>query len=365
MSPLVELDGVPRRWDGRGGVDGVSLSVEEGAFVSILGPSGCGKSTLLRLIAGLERPAAGRVSIHGRDVTGAPASQRGLSMVFQSYALFPHLSVRENVQFGLKVRRVPRARREEQLAEAIGMMGLSGLEDRKPAALSGGQRQRVALARAVVAGHPMCLMDEPLSNLDAKLRQSVRRDIKALQRRLGLTIIYVTHDQSEAMSLSDTVVLMRDGRVEQMGAPEDLYARPASLFAAQFVGDPPMAIIDGPALGLGSQVQVGIRPEALEMADPATADLTATVIDREFLGADTRLILDHPGAQGLSLALAGTGGPGPGAQVGLRLPQQNRVLFDARTGQAEKDPRQNYGTDSLQTTSRDGRKAHPSPQPMD
>ncbi|MCB2076955.1 MAG: ABC transporter ATP-binding protein, partial [Novosphingobium sp.] len=166
-APFVEFRNVTRQWDGKGGVRDVSLSVPESAFVSILGPSGCGKSTLLRLLAGLERPQRGTIDINGADATHLPAARRGLSMVFQSYALFPHLSVRENIIFGMKVRRVPHAQREAKLAEALAMVGLEGLEGRKPAALSGGQRQRVALARAVVSGHPLCLMDEPLSNLDA------------------------------------------------------------------------------------------------------------------------------------------------------------------------------------------------------
>ena len=313
MSSL-SLSAVTRRWNGQGGVNSVSLEVAEASFVSILGPSGCGKSTLLRLIAGLESPQSGTVSIAGRDVTALPASQRGLSMVFQSYALFPHLSVAENVQFGLKVRRMPRADREKRLAEAVAMMGLAGLERRKPAELSGGQRQRVALARAVVAGHPLCLMDEPLSNLDAKLRNSVRRDIKALQRRLDLTVIYVTHDQSEAMSLSDKVVLMRDGEIEQQGTPAELYAEPASLFAAGFIGEPPMANIAGDALGLSAGLRVGARPEQLSAITASDADLVATVTDIEFLGGETRVLLEHDAAEGLSLTLPGAVAYAPGHQ---------------------------------------------------
>mgnify|MGYP001813290746 FL=1 len=246
-APFVEFRNVTRQWDGKGGVADVSLTVERGEFVSVLGPSGCGKSTLLRLLAGLERPQSGTVLINGDMVNAVPAAKRCLSMVFQSYALFPHLSVGENIAFGMKVRGVPRRERERKADEAIEMMALRGLERRKPSELSGGQRQRVALARAVVAGHPLCLMDEPLSNLDAKLRHAVRRDIKSLQRRLALTIVYVTHDQTESMSLSDRVVLMNAGRVEQIATPQQLYDRPASLFAAEFIGDPPMAIIDGAA----------------------------------------------------------------------------------------------------------------------
>ncbi|SIS74159.1 ABC transporter ATP-binding protein [Phaeovulum vinaykumarii] len=335
--PFVTLEGVTRQWDGRGGVRDVSLAVPEGAFVSILGPSGCGKSTLLRLISGLEMPDAGRVRIGGRDVTGLPPADRGLSMVFQSYALFPHLSVRENILFGMRVRRVPRATRAHKLAEAVAMLGLEGLEGRKPAALSGGQRQRVALARAVVSGHPLCLMDEPLSNLDAKLRHSVRRDIKALQRRLGLTLVYVTHDQTEAMSLSTHVVLMRDGQVEQIATPRALYAAPVSTFAAEFIGDPPMAIVEGAALGRPGAL-VGLRPEHLALAPAGAAHLTGTLREVEYMGAETHLIVAHPAGRGLIVSVPGHAAWQPGQQIGLSLPEEHRVLFDAQTGRARERP---------------------------
>ncbi|MFW2589865.1 ABC transporter ATP-binding protein [Sagittula sp. SSi028] len=329
---FLQLQQITRDWDGQGGVRDVSLDLPKGAFLSILGPSGCGKSTLLRLIAGLEQPRQGRIVIDGRDVTALPPGQRNLSMVFQSYALFPHLSVAENVLFGLKVRRVPARERRERLARALRMTGLEGLETRKPAALSGGQRQRVALARAAVSERPLCLMDEPLSNLDAKLRHAVRRDIRALARTLGLTVVYVTHDQGEAMSLSDRVVLMQGGRVEQIGSPSDLYDRPATLFAAQFIGEPPMALIEGSALGLSQRVTVGLRPEHIRLSDPSTADLQARVLDREFLGADTLVTLDHPGAQGLAVIVAGAAPQAIGDSVGLSLPADRRLFFDSASG---------------------------------
>ncbi len=357
MTPYLTLEHVRRQWNGEGGVRDISLSVADGSFVSVLGPSGCGKSTLLRLIAGLEQPESGTLHIKGRDVTALPASQRGLSMVFQSYALFPHLSVAENIQFGLKVRRMKKQQRLERLTEAVEMMGLSGLERRKPSELSGGQRQRVALARAVVAGHPLCLMDEPLSNLDARLRHSVRRDIKALQRRLKLTVVYVTHDQSEAMSLSDEVVLMRDGHIEQVGPPDALYDHPASTFVAGFVGEPPMAIIAGDRVGLSAGFSIGIRPEHIQLADIEQADMTARVLDCEFLGGATHVVLDDGASRGLALVAPGRITYSEGQIIGLRLPEQNRVLFDALTGQAKKDPQQNCGDDRRQTAPRDGRKA--------
>jgi sn-glycerol 3-phosphate transport system ATP-binding protein len=337
--PYVELRGVTRQWSGQGGVSGISFSARQGAFVSVLGPSGCGKSTLLRLLAGLEQPQSGEIRIDGRDVTHVPASKRGLSMVFQSYALFPHLSVSENIQFGLKVRRVPAADRARHLAEAVDMVGLAGYERRKPAELSGGQRQRVALARAVVSGHPLCLMDEPLSNLDAKLRHSVRRDIKSLQRRLGLTVVYVTHDQSEAMSLSDQVILMRDGRIVQSGSPQSLYEKPANVFAAEFIGDPPMAIVETAALGMPQQGHVGIRVEQIGRAGTGIApDISAKISEIEFLGGQTRLFLDHPQARGLGLILNEATRLAVGQSIDLSLPTECRVLFDGQGARIEKDP---------------------------
>ena len=361
---FLKLDGLTRQWHGQGGVRDVSLALPRGAFLSILGPSGCGKSTLLRLIAGLEEPQAGRVEINGRDVTALPASQRNLSMVFQSYALFPHLSVAENVIFGLKVQRVNRKVRARRLAEVLAMTGLEGLERRKPSELSGGQRQRVALARAAVAERPLCLMDEPLSNLDAKLRHSVRRDIRTLARKLALTVVYVTHDQGEAMSLSDTIVLMRDGHVEQVGTPGELYARPATTFSAQFIGEPPMALIDGPALGHGRAVTIGVRPEDMTVGDAGRCDLDAVIDDIEFLGGETRLALRHPAARGLATILPGAAAHlEPGQTVGVIVTKENRLLFDPVTGVLEKEPQQNPEARIRQNPApEDGRKAPTSTQ---
>ena len=360
--PFVQFEGVTRQWQGEGGIVDVFISIERGTFVSVLGPSGCGKSTMLRLLAGLETPQSGTIRIAGHDVTHASASERGLSMVFQSYALFPHLNVRENVLFGMRVRRVSRTAREEKFAEAVAMLGLEGLEPRKPSELSGGQRQRVALARAVVSGHPLCLMDEPLSNLDAKLRHAVRRDIKALQRQLALTVVYVTHDQTEAMSLSDKVVLMRDGRVEQVATPEMLYAHPVSTFAAEFVGDPPMVLVEGTALG-ASDVIVGIRPEHIEIADTTAADLVGAVEATEFLGAESRCIIAHHAARGLVVSVPGRVSWQPGERIGLRLREEHRVLFDAQTGRSKKDLQQDCGELRRQTDPCDSRKALPFQEP--
>src|ERR1043166_6471882 len=229
----VRLEGITKTWGAAAAVEDITFSAPAGHLVALLGPSGCGKSTTLRLIAGLETADAGTTHI----------AERGVSMVFQNYALFPHLSVAENILFGLKVRDVPRAERDARLKRAAGILGLDALLDRKPSQLSGGQQQRVALGRAIVAQPAVCLMDEPLSNLDAQLRVEMRREIRALQRRLGMTMLYVTHDQVEAMTMADQVVLMRGGRVEQDAAPAALYEKPATIFAARFVGTPPMNVI--------------------------------------------------------------------------------------------------------------------------
>jgi sn-glycerol 3-phosphate transport system ATP-binding protein len=234
---------VSKAWGTTRAVDDVSFEVAPGTLAVLLGPSGCGKSTTLRLIAGLETVTAGRVQIGGEDVTDRPPVRRNVAMVFQSYALFPHLTVAENIVFGLRVRRVPAAERAARLTRVVELLGLERLLERKPAQLSGGQQQRVALGRAIIAEKPVCLMDEPLSNLDAQLRAEMRREIRALQQKLAMTLVYVTHDQTEAMTMADQVILLREGRVEQDAPPAELYARPVTAFAARFVGTPPMNLL--------------------------------------------------------------------------------------------------------------------------
>jgi sn-glycerol 3-phosphate transport system ATP-binding protein len=314
----IALDRVSKHWGGTRAVDDISFKVPPNRFVVLLGPSGCGKSTTLRLIAGLEEVTAGRIFIHETEVTSLPPSSRRLSMVFQSYALFPHLSVAENIVFGLKVRRVDPAARRERLSRVATLVGLSDLLERKPAQLSGGQRQRVALARAIIAEHPICLMDEPLSNLDARLRHDMRIEIHSLQRRLGMTVVYVTHDQVEAMSMADRIILMRDGRIEQEGAPEELYSRPVSTFAAGFIGTPPMNLLDlvdgvgGAAIaggegravlqGSGAGLKLGVRPEDIRLSE--TAGVPARLVNAEYLGADT-IVTARIGAQSLLVRMAG------------------------------------------------------------
>ncbi len=327
--PFVVLKDVAKRWNGQLGVEGISLDIEEGSFVALLGPSGCGKSTSLRLLAGLELPDEGRILIEGRDVTTSAASDRNLSMVFQSYALFPHLTVAENVIFGLKVRRVPRAERAIKLARALQITGLEGYESRKPGELSGGQRQRVALARAIVAGQRLCLMDEPLSNLDAKLRASVRKDIKKLQRDLGITVVYVTHDQTEAMSMADKVVLMKDGRIQQVGTPNELYNEPANTFVAEFVGAPPMALMESRLIdGVGPGLTVGLRAEKVSIVAPDQGRMSCTVDEAEFLGSETLVALDHDGTVGLTVLLPGLHLMPAGERVDITFNDTDLHVFD-------------------------------------
>lgn len=337
---FIRLDGVTRIFDGGGGVEDLSVDIPEGNFTVLLGPSGCGKSTTLRLIAGLETPDKGRIEIGGRDVTALPPAQRGLSMVFQSYALFPHLDVAENIVFGLKVRGMPRAERERRLADALSLTGLDGLADRKPAHLSGGQRQRVALARAIVADHPLCLMDEPLSNLDAKLRHSVRQEIRALQRRLGMTVVYVTHDQTEAMGMADRVILMRQGRVEHMGPPADLYETPATAFTAGFVGSPPMTILPATILPEAAlpdsfaidDLMLGLRGEAIRLLPEGEGILPATVLSSEFLGAETFVYLAVEGSAPLTARLTGRDERAPGTRLSLSWAGDAAHWFDRESG---------------------------------
>jgi sn-glycerol 3-phosphate transport system ATP-binding protein len=299
----------------------------------LLGPSGCGKSTTLRLIAGLEAATAGRVAIGGVDVTHRPPAERRVSMVFQSYALFPHLSVAENIVFGLRVRRVSAAERRERLARVADLLGLTALLERRPSQLSGGQQQRVALGRALIAEAPVCLMDEPLSNLDAQLRLEMRREIRGLQQSLGITMVYVTHDQTEAMTMADQVILLREGRVEQDAPPEALYARPATAFAARFIGTPPMNV-----LALDDRRRLlGVRPEDIRVLgakEPGAVE--ALVRSIEYLGADS-ILMCAIGRQALAVRAPGRVALAPGAPVSLAWARGAAHVFDAETGRRRDD----------------------------
>ncbi len=341
----IELKNITKKWGDVTAVDTVSLSVDEGSFVVLLGPSGCGKSTTLRMIAGLDTATSGSISIAGKDVTSLPPAARNISMVFQSYALFPHLNVAENIIFGLKVRKIPAGERRKRLEKVVDIVGLEGLLARKPSQLSGGQRQRVALARAIIAENGICLMDEPLSNLDAKLRHDMRVEIRALQQRLGMTVIYVTHDQAEAMSMADKVILLRDGRIEQVGTPESLYSKPATLFTASFIGTPPMNLLeltngpDGAVVsgsdnhvvfnGSGEGRVLGVRPEDIVLSDDTGLPVELTAAD--YLGADT--ILNAPvGSQRLQIRVPGRYRLGEKNRVHLTWPQAAVHIFEKASG---------------------------------
>ena len=341
----IQLIRVTKTWGSTVAVRDISFEVEEGSFVVLLGPSGCGKSTTLRMIAGLDDVTGGRVLIGGEEMTGAPPAERRVSMVFQSYALFPHLNTSENILFGLKARKVAKAEQRERLVRVAEMVGLADLLDRKPAQLSGGQRQRVALARAIIAENPICLMDEPLSNLDAKLRHEMRVEIRALQQRLGMTTVYVTHDQTEAMSMADQVVLMRDGAIEQQGPPAALYDLPETLFAAGFIGTPPMNLLkveeaggalviagtDGPAVaeaGDGHPV-MGIRPEKIAIADGS--GIEGRVESCDYLGADT-IVGVRVGSQSILVRAHGRHLLPAGRSIHLHWQTHEVHLFDDDTG---------------------------------
>jgi multiple sugar transport system ATP-binding protein len=308
----IALDNVSKVFSGGVvAVDDVALTIASGEFLVLVGPSGCGKSTLLRMIAGLEEVTEGTISIGEREVTDLPPRARDVAMVFQSYALYPHMTVRQNLGYGLKVRKTPKREIGERVANAAKLLGLDELLDRRPGALSGGQRQRVAMGRAIVREPKAFLMDEPLSNLDAKLRVSMRAQLSALHARLNTTTIYVTHDQIEAMTLGQRVAVMREGRIQQVDAPQELYAKPANLFVAAFIGSPAMNLVEadveggelrfgGYAIPLPSagaphagRVIAGVRPEAFEdgaFADSSLPRLDVRVEVVEELGADTNVI---------------------------------------------------------------------------
>jgi ABC-type sugar transport system ATPase subunit len=288
----------------------LTVEVADGELLALVGPSGCGKSTVLRLLAGLETPTRGVIRIGGRDVAGLPPQERNVAMVFQDYALYPHLSVRDNLEFPLRMRRAPRAERHERVARVAELLSLGGLLERQPRQLSGGERQRVAMGRALVREPDVFLLDEPLSNLDAKLRVQVRAEIAALRRRAPITMLYVTHDQVEALTLGDRVAVLERGRLQQVASPAELYARPANRFVAGFIGSPPMNFLPARLLAgarADGELVAGVRPEALRLGRAGAADaLAATVEQVEALGhetlvyvrlgaADARWVVREPG----------------------------------------------------------------------
>ena len=310
MSADVLCSGIRKTYGDVVAVADVDLSVADGEFFTLLGPSGSGKTTTLRVIAGFERPDVGRVTLGGADITQQPPYARDVNTVFQDYALFPHMTVAENVGYGLKVKGVPRRERAAEVAEVLKMVRLEGYGDRKPVQLSGGQRQRVALARSIVNQPKVLLLDEPLGALDLKLRQEMQIFLKALQRDLGMTFIYVTHDQEEALTMSDHVAVFNEGRIEQVGTPTDVYARPATEFVAGFVGT--SNILER------KQRRFSVRPERIELsrASNGSHGEPATVADVVFVGAFTRILVDTEAGERLTIVKQNDS---PGLEPGARV----------------------------------------------
>jgi iron(III) transport system ATP-binding protein len=320
---VIELDGVSKTFGGFRAVSDVSLAVSQSEFVTFLGPSGCGKTTTLRLIAGFLTPDAGRITVGGQVLSSpdqvVPPEERRMGMVFQTYAIWPHMSLFDNVAFGLKLQRRPRQEIVERVDRILAVVGLTGLENRSPGQLSGGQQQRVALARSLVAEPSILLLDEPLSNLDAKLRERMRAELKALQRQTGITFVYVTHDQSEALAMSDRIVVFRSGRVEQVGSPIEVYRQPNNLFVADFMGQankldgivldragpyrrvqvgPHQLLAKGAGLAVSTRATIVLRPEAVRLAPPdggGSNQFEATITEITFLGGTVEYNLDLGG----------------------------------------------------------------------
>ena len=295
--PAVAIDGVTKRFGDIVAVAGIDLEIADGEFFSMLGPSGSGKTTTLRMIAGFEAPSSGRIILHGVDVTRRPPFERDVNTVFQDYALFPHMSVGDNVAYGLMVRHVPRAERATRVSEALRMVRLDGFEGRRPNQLSGGQRQRVALARALVNRPRVLLLDEPLGALELKLREEMQIELKSIQQAIGITFIYVTHDQQEALTMSDRLAVFNLGRLEQVGAPADVYERPQTAFVAGFVGTSNLLVGEVALTIVGEAGTYTIRPEKIRLADPAAAvspdesSATGRIRDVVYLGPDTRYVV--------------------------------------------------------------------------
>jgi putative spermidine/putrescine transport system ATP-binding protein len=353
-APAVTLEHLVKRFGEVEAVSGIDLEIHDGEFFSMLGPSGSGKTTTLRMIAGFETPTEGRILLHGKDVTGVPPFDRDVNTVFQDYALFPHMTVGENVAYGLTVRKVPRADRDQRVADAMRMVRLDGYEKRRPAQLSGGQRQRVALARALVNRPRVLLLDEPLGALDLKLREEMQIELKEIQQQVGITFIYVTHDQEEALTMSNRLAVFNRGMIEQVGTPADVYEHPATTFVAGFVGTSNLLKGETARAVIGQDGIFTVRPEKIRIADPdqvAAADEASalgTVHEVVYLGPDTRYIVALEGGGELVVtqqnlqtssmeALAAQGRP-------VRLLWKRQHVLSLATGQAPEGKRE--GVDS-------------------
>jgi len=352
---LIRFENIAKTFDGATAVSDFNLEIADGEFVVLVGPSGCGKTTSLRMLAGLEQPTSGRILLRGADITDVPSKSRALAMVFQSYALYPHMSVFENISFALSLQKVSKPEIERQVRRVAGMLDIEHLLERKPRALSGGQRQRVAVARAIIRDPQAFLFDEPLSNLDAKLRHAARVEIRKLQQNLGTTTVYVTHDQIEAMTMADRIVVMEAGRIRQVGRPMDLYSAPNSRFVASFLGSPPTNFIEGRCVHENGTARfqsthisvplraetapgpvcLGIRPENVRLGDDGSGQIRFPGIVRfvEALGAETLVDIgpDRPGDTGASLIarLPGLHRFAPGTTVDVALSRRDLMLFDA------------------------------------
>jgi sn-glycerol 3-phosphate transport system ATP-binding protein len=328
VSAALSLEGVAKSWDGATALSRLSLAIEPGELVTILGPSGSGKSTALRIVAGLETPDSGTVTIGGRDVTAVEPSKRGVAMVFQSFALFPHLSAEDNIAFGLRARGTSREAARARAREVAEPLGLSALLERRPAQLSGGERQRVALARGLAGNPDVLLLDEPLSNLDARLRAEARAEVRRVQEATGVTTLYVTHDQDEALALGHRVVVLDRGELQQVGTPDEIYDRPANRFVASFVGEPPMNLVPPQVIGLERDgVVAGFRAEHVRVGD---GPLTARLELAERTGHESLWHLDLDGTRIIARAAGGRAGE----QVRLGIDPAGIRLFDERTGEA-------------------------------
>ena len=315
-------------------LDGVDLACDDGELLVVVGPSGSGKTTLLRCVAGLESPDDGIVEVGGRDVTRVPAGRRDVAMVFQDFALYPHMTVRDNISFGLRAQKTEGATITARLADAGTLLGLEGVLDRRPAELSGGERQRVALARAIVREPALFLMDEPLSNLDAELRATTRAEIRALQKRLGTTTIYVTHDQVEAMTMGDRVAVLRAGRVEQIAPPTELYDRPATAFVARFLGTPPMNLFSSSLLAVDiGHPFVGVRPEHVRLVAVDEGRIRGVVAAVELLG-DIAVVHIVAGDEKIAAKVLREAAPRRGDEVGLAFEDAQVHVFASRDGAA-------------------------------
>lgn len=335
---FLKLEGVSKEFGTFKAVRDVTLGIEKGEFVSLLGPSGCGKTTTLQMIAGLVEPTSGRISLDGRDITHEKPNRRGLGVVFQSYALFPHMTVAQNVVFGLEMRRIAQAERTERVREALSLVQLSSFADRYPRQLSGGQRQRVAIARALVIAPPVLLLDEPLSNLDAKLREEMQFELRRIQRKVGTTTIMVTHDQAEALSISDRVVVMEAGEMTQVDAPYRLYEQPSNAFISSFVGKTNlmtgtwrhngasraidiggyMLEASGHEIAAGTPVTLSIRPEKILLREAGAGRISGRIASRFFLGSQWLFTVETPlGIMTVSIPNQGEEPPKEGAPVGL------------------------------------------------